>query len=726
MREKLKPVIIILFFILLLQTVSGQNKENIPEWLRQKFQHYIENVPREEIYIQTDREEYISGEYVWFSVYLIDRQTSKPSASSRIVYFELLNSENRPVVQKRIVLDKGSGPGEIVLPDTLSSGTYTIRAYTNWMKNFLPANCFMKDIRIYNALSKKAYRSKIYSSEKQNDNSESPAIMAMENLSLSVRKSTDSLELTVKSDSNFRLENNSTIYLFIQTHGRIDRVSPEKLLSDFTKIYVPKNQLTAGINQITFFDSKGNPVAETYIYSKAERKSTLSLTAPDTCSLRTKVSLAFDTRNNTSDILNFSGVSVSVAPESDDPETMNIDDYMIFGTEFGIQIPDGIKKRALSDVSEEEIDNVLKNVKSSWIDWSSVLSDNLPNLRYKMEREFHFLTGKLQTDKVFKADSAIYVLMCSPGKAPEFQYSAIDREGYFSFAIDISEEQKDLILMPDRVNKSDKLILESSFSDKYLQNGTPSDPAAKNEPSYIQMWSANYQVNKIYKITQLGSPLKPLFTPLKPLRFYGKPDIELVLADYISLPTMEEIFFELLPRVSMKKKKSVYEIGIADRINDSQYVLSPGLLLDGVVINDASVIANLNPEIVEKIDVIKDKYLIGKYTFFGIVNVTTKPADFSTIPLPDYMIRLPYSVIEPVHTFKSQDYSSPELRNSRLPDLRNTLYWNPSVKPEGTGRTVVDFWSSDIPYNYVITVQGIGPDGKLISLKKHISVTQNK
>lgn len=724
MREKLKPVFILLFFILFLQNVIGQNRENIPETLRQKFQWYTENVPREEIYVQTDREEYISGEYVWFRVFLIDRQSSKPSPDSRIAYFELLNSENRPVIQKRIMLENGTGPGEIVLPDTLSSGTYTLRAYTSWMKNFLPENCFMKDIRVYNALGKKAFRNKVLINKDQDKGSGFSEKWKKYNLALSVNNNNpDSLQLTVKSDLAYRSENSSIINLFIQTHGQIDRITTEVLTSDLTKIYVPGKNLKKGINQITVFDSKGNPVTERYIYTAPDEKNVLTIASPDSCTSRSKVSLAFNIGGSSYDLLNTSLLSVSVAPASDEPEIQDIDDYMIFGTEYGIQNLDGFKKRHLSDVTGEEINNILKNVKSSWIDWPLILSGTLPSLRYKMEKEDHFLTGKLLSEAGNKGDSLRYVLMCSPGKAPQFQYSTTDKEGYFSFALDISEEQKDLIIMPDKADKSGNLILESSFSDKYLPYRSYYDSVTKTDPPRVQIMSADYQVNKIYKITPLGNPLLPAFSPRNPIRFYGKPDIELILADYISLPTMEEIFFELLPRVSMRKKKSVYEIGIADRIEDSQYVLSPGILIDGVVINDATLIANLNPEIVERIDVVKDKYLIGKYTFFGIVNVITKSADFSCIPLPDYMIRLPYKVLEPTHLFKSPDYSSRELKSSRLPDFRNTLYWNPSVKPDGNGNAVVDFWASDIPYNYVINVQGIGPDGELISLKKHITVT---
>src|SRR5664280_2147429 len=153
MIKKFKPAILLLINLLFLQGICSQTPQDMQGYLVQKFSQYCKAVPREEIFIHCDRDEYISGENIWFNIYLIDRQSLKSSLNSRIVYFELLNTKNRPVVQKRILVDNGLGPGQIVLPDTLSSGLYTIRAYTSWMENFLPYNCFMRKIVIYNTLS---------------------------------------------------------------------------------------------------------------------------------------------------------------------------------------------------------------------------------------------------------------------------------------------------------------------------------------------------------------------------------------------------------------------------------------------------------------------------------------------------------------------------------------------------------------------------------------------
>ena len=221
MIKKLRLAILFLMHILFLQAVCGQVSVNMTEYLSKKFQIYSVSVPREEIYIHSDRDEYISGEEMWFNIYLIDRKSFKPSDGSKIAYFELLNPENRPIVQKRILLGDGSGPGQIVLPDTLSTGLYTIRAYTSWMKNFFPYNCFIKNIRIYNAFSSKVIKAKVASEKETKSDSYAMNYPVPSNSGLSLTVDNlkpDILEINVMTVDKYRNENGNLFYLFIQTH----------------------------------------------------------------------------------------------------------------------------------------------------------------------------------------------------------------------------------------------------------------------------------------------------------------------------------------------------------------------------------------------------------------------------------------------------------------------------------------------------------------------------
>jgi hypothetical protein len=721
MIKKFKPAILLLINLLFLQGICSQTPQDMQGYLVQKFSQYCKAVPREEIFIHCDRDEYISGENIWFNIYLIDRQSLKPSLNSRIVYFELLNTENRPVVQKRILVDNGLGPGQIVLPDTLSSGLYTIRAYTSWMENFLPYNCFMRKIVIYNTLSNKAFKRNLNANSFIKNNYTGK--IKNTGITLTVNNSKqDILEIIVNADKRFRSENNDLVYIIVQTHGNINYVSSEKLTEETTEFAVPKVLLGTGINQLTIFNSHGEPVGERYIYTPSGESNFLNLNYVDSCSLRDKVNLEIELKNELLHASNSTNLSVSVGPQSNKMGAMDIDDYLIFGTEFGLPWQDAILRKKINELSREVMDSILLNVTSNWIDWSAIISGNMPDFKYKIEKEDHLLHGKLLANDQQAVHAGELVLMCIPGKEASFQYAKTDNEGNFNFNIHIDEELKDLIFMPDDLSKNHKIIIESSFSDQYIKSEVSVDSASGVIPPYISKLSVNQQVQKIYGVTGAGNFLNPNIQPIKSSRFYGKPDIELVLADYISLPVMSEIFFELLPGVSLKKKKSTYEISLTYRIEDNQSSSTPSLMIDGVIIKDPSLVANLDPEIVEKIDVIKGKYLVGKYYFAGIVNVITKSGDFSCVPLPDYMIRLSYKITEPVRSFVSPSYSSEEIKDSRIPDYRNTLYWNPSVKTDKDGKARVQFWSSDNRSEYVINIQGITQEGVPYSLHKIIRV----
>jgi hypothetical protein len=716
----------IILYFLEVKNVNGQSQADMTDYLRQRFIRYCEMVPREEIFVSTDREEYIAGEEIWFNIWLVNRQISIPSSESKIVYLELLNPENRAVAQKRIRIDNGSGHGQIELPDTLSAGTYTIRAYTNWMKNFLPHNCFTRDISIYNAFRYRSFKKIVYLEEeiKSINGKDSGIVKARPLITLKVNNlKPDTLEIFVNTDDKYISDNNNISYLFIQTHGVINYVGSERMTNRTSIICIPKKLISAGINQITFFDSRGKPVCERYIFTPDTLKVAVSINSPDSFSPRNKVSLELNFGDSISSDLNTTDFSISVAPVTGESGKMDLNDYMIFGSEFGLmseKIPYGQK---INELPPGFIDSILLNIKSNWIDWNSVLSDSLPGFKFRVEKEDHYISGLLLTGENQLAYPGEFVLLSTPGKIPLFKYATTSYEAKFSFNIKIADGIQDILIQPDDISKKYKIYLESSFSDQYLPTKIRVDSVAKPVPSYISKMGLNYQVGRIYGFSSSGTPsLTSVFSPSDYKRFYGKPDAEILLKDWVKLPLMDEVFFEIVPHAKLKKKGSVYEMSIVDPLGKTLYDAPPVMMIDGVIIKDPGIIASLNPEYVEKIDVIKEQYMVGDYLFNGIVNIISKSGDFGNIPVHENSIRMQYSVIDKDLMWVSPDYLSPEAQNSREPDFRNTLYWNPSIKPGKDGKAGIEFWTSDIKADYEIKLQGITSGGKTVSFRKVIKV----
>jgi hypothetical protein len=725
MIKKIKPAFLIFIHLIFLQGISGQAQTNMAEYLSKKFLSYTSSHPWEEIYIHADRKEYLSGEDLWFNVYLLNRQSLKPSSTSKIAYVELLNPENRPVVQKMILLEDGSGPGQFILPDSLSTGTYTIRAYTNWMKNFLPNNCFIENIHVYNVFSNKIFKTKPNTGRiiKAGHESAGDQSFSDSGITLSTdNHKADILDIYVKADDKYRAQNNDQFYLFIQTHGNINRVSSEKLSGDETKISIPKVILPGGINQITLFNLNGLPVAERFIYTPEKKSGYISFHSPDSSGTRKKVSfdLEFDKLLNNS--TGASEFSISVAPANSNTLFIDMVDYVVFGTEFRFYEGRSLNGINANEITQGDMDSLLLNIRSNWINWNSVLATEEPVLRFQPESEDHFISGKLlKSDHITGAPNAL-VIISTPGKIAGFQYARTDAEGYFSFRVPLNENVNDVIIQPDHISENQFVSISSSFSDQYLKSEMSLDSANGKMPDYISTWSVNHQVRKIYSVSSVGDQVHRSFSKPELRRFYGKPAIQLIMKDYIALPVMQEVFFELLRGVYLKNKKSGYEVTIIDPLLNTFYESPPTLFIDGVKVNDPAVIVGLDPAFVEEIDVIKERYFVGDYLFYGIINVITKAGDFNSVTLPDYAIRQPFRSVDPVMTFVSPDYSSAEAKKSRIPDFRNTLYWNSTVKPDKEGKARIEFWTSDFISDFEINIQGITPEGKVFSVKKILKI----
>jgi hypothetical protein len=126
--------------------VSAQSASN---GIDQQFAAYT-NTLHEKLFTHTDKNAYLPGEIIWFTVYALEASTNHRLDMSKVAYVEIIDSENRPLLQAKIELKKGIGAGSFYLPVSFKSGNYTFRAYTNWMKNFSPELFFHKTISVYN------------------------------------------------------------------------------------------------------------------------------------------------------------------------------------------------------------------------------------------------------------------------------------------------------------------------------------------------------------------------------------------------------------------------------------------------------------------------------------------------------------------------------------------------------------------------------------------------
>ncbi len=107
-------------------------------------------LPSEKVYVSTNTNVLLTGEYLFYKVYCLDDKTKQPSETSKIAYVELISEDFEVVFSEKIRLEKSQGQGDFFVPTTVASGNYKLLAYTRWMKNGSMNLFFQDDISIIN------------------------------------------------------------------------------------------------------------------------------------------------------------------------------------------------------------------------------------------------------------------------------------------------------------------------------------------------------------------------------------------------------------------------------------------------------------------------------------------------------------------------------------------------------------------------------------------------
>jgi len=102
----------------------------------------------ESMLIHIDRQEYVSGENIWFRIYCLEKDGY--SNLSKLAYIELIDPHGYSAARKKVLLKEGKGHGHLSIPDSLTGGMYQLLGYTNRMRNFGEASFFKDTLLVFN------------------------------------------------------------------------------------------------------------------------------------------------------------------------------------------------------------------------------------------------------------------------------------------------------------------------------------------------------------------------------------------------------------------------------------------------------------------------------------------------------------------------------------------------------------------------------------------------
>lgn len=771
----------IFFFTCFMVSLQGYSQQAGLDTIQQRFSDHREKRLQEKIYVHIDRPQYVTGETMWFKIYYVDGVQHKPLHLSSVCYLEMIDETGESVLQTKVKMQKGGGNGSLFIPATMNTGNYTVRAYTNWMKNTSAEYFFHTSVTIINPFrtpdaltpatskapdaqffpeggnlvtgvkSKVAFRvinesgkgidfagaiissahdtvvhfkplragigSFSFTPEQGHSYRAVVTLPGRKSYSYDLPSSKEKgyvLEVSNGNESVIRVRTNDTeaayAYLFIHTRQMIQKAQVLFLRNGEATITLKKDELPEGTTHITLFNEARIPVAERLIFKRPAKQTLLEAKADQTAyDIRRKGNLELEVKISSQADLSVAIYRLDSLPSiaQDDITT-----YLLLTSDLNGTVETPEYYLTSDDaLVEEATDNLMLTHGWRRFTWDKVLHEKTVNT-FIPEARGHIVHAKvLDANNAPAAGIASY--FTAPGKVVRLYGSLSDNKGKtFYETIDFFGPNKVYLQTNLRRDSTFSLRVLSPFSDSPVTRNVPPFQLPSSFEDVILERSVAMQVQDIYpneKFNKISNALTDSTA------FFGAADETYYLDDYTRFPVMEEVMREYVRGVLVRKRRDGFHFLLVDKLNNGIIKDDPIILIDGLPLWDADNIMNFDPLKIRKLEVVNRIYYLGSMFFPGVVSYSTYQGDLAGLQ-PDRRITIAdYEGLQYGREYYSPVYDDKTSRQSRLPDQRSLIYWNPEVRLDGSKKVTLPFYTSDTKGKFIAVVKGLTADGQPMS-----------
>lgn len=734
--------------------------------LTEVLNNYSLRNPQEKIFIHTDKNFWVAGETSWFKIYLVNGQNHQPSHTSRVAYFEVVSSENQVVLQTKVELNNGFGKGQISIPPSISSGNYYLRAYTRWMQNYSPDFYFHQPITIINTFRRlfdNASQSSpgidvqffpeggqwidgikhrvAFRAINQNGmgidfigtliNSNGDTLQyfkpqkfgigfleitpsASEEYTVAVRyenkiiqtklppvKSTGFAMHVTDSLSSFNVAiktkgvYDQQLYVIAHTRHNVKIAATSSLSNGLAEFKLAKSELNAGISHITVFDAAGQPVCERLIFSKPNSTTVQVSTDRDQTSTRKKISLNLQSAN---DYISNLSVSITRQDSLSQFSQPDIVSYLLLTSDLKGTIE---SPHYYQSASASAIDNLMLTHGWTRFNWQDITKPR--PVQHIPEYRSHIIEANVVDKQANTPIPGVVAYVSAPGKKIELGGGITNKNGLLLVEANYLKGPHKLILQSPYVQA--KVEIKSPFSSDFVKLYLPDINLSEKNTTALIDKSISMQLNDAFGKQAAAALISDSSA------FYRTAPETYMLDDYTRFPVMEEVMREYVKSVWVRKRDNQFIFKIIDRDKGDLLENESLVLLDGVPVLNVNDIMEFDPLKIKQLDVIPGRYFVGSLAFDGIVSYRTYKGDLGGFKFRSETVMIDYEGLQQAKEFYSPRYETiPEI-NSRIPDGRHLLYWNPEVQISGNETKQLEFYTSDQPGRYKAIVQGITADG---------------
>ncbi len=723
-----------------------------------KYDAYQTTWARTKLQFILNQEKFTPGDTIFIKAYFLKEDLTR-IRGKQLVETHLVNDQGQSSVYIKFHVHNGLGFNQLVIPDTLKAGIYYLTAYNNWMRNFDPSYFYKKKITIVtkkevagveekflkvvpeggkliagisNKLGVYTHRADAIVQLKNGEGQEisrvttdrdgtgsihfSPvdgmrytAYLSEDHIQIdlpvverdgvaiqllgALNSEQETLLLTSSENSVYR---EKEINMVVTFRGKI-RYSTRVKHDVQDTVHVKTSDYPDGLFKISLLDPTGKELATRDFYHHREEVKVSLQPDQSIYTTRQKVKLEVSITD---------GDGKPMAGEfSIRANNAGLFEPSVYTLQDELNILRELKLSTLPDTKNEHVQQSLDNIlitTSEALPWTAILSNQsttppfaYSNVIEKKGKAFDATTNQPLPDYTqilfyLQKDQTYYqtFTMNSGSVALTLQDFYGDDEFFYLAKIRYGEEINNVNVIWEK----DSIPLLKA----------PRSIEKDTEDSYASFKVRKQLIDQSYSVHSKSTALNLNDTD----RFREDlldADITFNLDDYVVFPTMHDVIKEVVSGMYSRKSKKgdIVRVDLMPPLMGSS---DPVYFIDGFVTKNTAYFLSLKPADLKTLKLVSNPQKLiptGLLGQFGMVMVESKQGNLRE-PLTADNKRI--SGLQLPVTFKGIDSRK---MNSGVPEFRSTMYWNPSIKTDESGKAIVEFNVSDDVGNINVVIDGI-------------------
>jgi len=501
----------------------------------------------------------------------------------------------------------------------------------------------------------------------------------------------DSKEITVNIKST---DNDQWVSLVGQTRGRVYFNQSLLLENRSAELKIPRDKFPTGILQFTLFNQAMIPQCERLVFINHDDFLNIGIeTEKENYGSRQKVSLKINVRdpNNYPVEANFSLAVTGDEYNNDRGDFYSgIVSYLVLSSDLKgpIQNPEQYFEKNTAEI-REALDYLMMTQGWRRFTWENVLGEIPLKIDWEVERGLA-VAGKVTREFFGIPLKFLPVTLTVLSGFNDVYDTRTNEKGNYLFNLPDYEDTLDIEITSTRLSGRKNLVI-------YID-----ETELPEKKAMFSSYSKDMEVlgsNSFRPIPEKGTDKDQSTIH----GIHGTPDNVIYVDD--KLATYNNVFDIIKGRVPgvMVNGNSIQIRG------PNSFFLStePLYLIDDVPV-DASAIASLNPQDVERIEILKgpSSAIYGSRGAEGVVAIYTKRGKIMKKGVLESQI---------LGFYRPREFYSPRYgtRFDQLnPDDRITLFWAPTIMTNSMGQADTIFFTSDVTGKFDISLEGVSPEGK--------------